>query len=60
MTQILQIGSKLIQAHEVLSLLKRYQLTPQIVRNIILDQAIAYISCTDEERRVAVENFYHT
>nr|WP_248277633.1 peptidylprolyl isomerase [Brasilonema sp. UFV-L1] len=41
-----------------MSLLRRYQLMPQIVRNIILDQAIADISCTEEERRVAVEKFY--
>lgn len=58
MTQVLQVGSKAIQAHEVLSLLSRYQLMPQLVQNIILEQALADISCTDEERQAAIEKFY--
>lgn len=58
MTQILQVGSKVIQAHEVLYLLSRYRLMPQFVRNIILDSAIADICCTDSERKVAIEEFY--
>jgi hypothetical protein len=52
--QILQVGDKVIRADEALSLLSRYQLMPQFVRNIIIDQAIADISCTQEERMVAV------
>lgn len=58
MTQVLQVGSKAIQADQVLSLLSRYQLLPQLVRNIILEQALANISCTDQERQAAIEKFY--
>lgn len=56
-TQILQVGSKVIQAHEILPLLSRYQLMPQFLRNIILDQAIADISCTEEEQKTAIKEF---
>jgi len=56
-TKIFQVGSKVIEAHEVLPLLSRYQLMPRFVRNIILDQAIADISCTEEERQTAIEEF---
>lgn len=56
-TQILQVGSKVIQADEFLPLLSRYQLMPQFLRNIILDQAIADISCTEDEQKTAFEVF---
>ncbi len=56
-TQILQVGSKAIHAYEALSLLSRYQLMPQLVRNIILDDAIASYSCTEEERMKAITQF---
>ena len=56
-TQILQIGNKVIQDHEVLPLLSRYQLMPQFVRNIILDQAIADIAYTEEEQKTAIKEF---
>ncbi len=56
-TKIFQVGNKVIEAHEVLPLLSRYQLMPKFVRNIILDQAIADMSCTEEERQTAIEEF---
>jgi len=55
--QILQVGNKVIEDAEVLALLSRYQLMPQLVKNIILDQAIADISCTQQERQAAIEAF---
>ncbi len=56
-TQILQVGDKVIQAHDVMYLLSRYQLMPQLVRNIIIDCAIASYSCTEEERMKAIVAF---
>lgn len=56
-TQILQIGNKVIQTDEILPLLSRYQLMPQFLRNIIIDQAIADITCTEEERQTAIKGF---
>lgn len=55
--QILQVGSKVIQADEVLSLLQRYQLMSQMLRGIVIDQAIAGISCTQAERIAAIAAF---
>lgn len=55
--QILQVGNKVIEDAEVLALLSRYQLMPQLVRNIILDQALAPLSCTQQERQAAIEAF---
>ncbi|MCY7381812.1 MAG: peptidylprolyl isomerase [Microcoleus sp. CAN_BIN18] len=57
MTGLFQIGDKLLQAQDMPSLLKRYQLMPQFLRGVIVDQAIASFSCSDEERHSAVENF---
>jgi parvulin-like peptidyl-prolyl isomerase len=53
----LKIGNSVIQSQEILSLLHRYQMLPQLVRNIIVDQAIANISCTPEDVMVAMESF---
>ena len=57
MAEVFQVGSKVIQADEILSLLGRYQLMPQFWRGIVLDQATANFSCTEEEHRVAIEKF---
>jgi parvulin-like peptidyl-prolyl isomerase len=53
---MMQTGSK-DQVDALLALLSRYQMLPQLVRNLIIDQAIADISCTDEERQAAIEAF---
>ncbi len=55
--KILQIGEKVIRADELLALLNRYQLTPQLVRNLIVDQEIFQLSCTEAERAAALEAF---
>lgn len=55
--QILQVGSKMIQADEMLSLLQRYQLMSQVLRGLVIDQAIADIICTQEERLAAIAQF---
>ncbi len=57
MTKILQIGEKVLHTDELLALLNRYQLTPQLVRNLIVDQEIFQLSCTEAERAAALEAF---
>lgn len=54
--EILQVGNRVIQTHEITSLLTRYQLMPQFLRGIITDQAIAQVTCTQEERQNAVQS----
>ncbi|MEQ8956402.1 MAG: peptidylprolyl isomerase [Coleofasciculus sp. C2-GNP5-27] len=58
MTAILKVGDQTITAEEVIPLLAKYQLLPQLLREIIIDQAIATIDCTDDEKNAACEQFY--
>lgn len=58
MTQILQIGNRTITSAEIIPLLAGYQMLPQLLREIIIDQAIAPIACTPEEKASAFEQFY--
>lgn len=57
MTGLFQIGDKLLQADDIPGLLKRYELMPQFLRGVVIDQAIAPLTCTEEERKSAIEQF---
>lgn len=57
MTGLFQIGDKLLQAQDIPHLLKRYQLMPQFLRGVVIDQAIADMTCTEEEQAAAIEQF---
>ncbi|GET35632.1 peptidylprolyl isomerase [Microseira wollei] len=58
MTTVLQIGNRAIPAAEVIPLLRSYQMLPQLLRESIIDEAIAPIDCTPEEIASATEQFY--
>jgi parvulin-like peptidyl-prolyl isomerase len=53
----LQINSQFIPSQNLISLLKNYIMMPQLVREIIIDQAIAEINCTPEEENQAKTKF---
>lgn len=62
MNQVLQIGDtsgerspRIITATEVLQLVAKYQLMPQFLKEVIIDQAIAQIEYTPEEEKLACE-----
>ncbi|MGL4378260.1 MAG: peptidylprolyl isomerase, partial [Microcoleaceae cyanobacterium] len=57
MTGLFQIGDKLLQGQDIPALLKRYQLMPQFMRGVVIDQAIASYTYTEEECQGAVEHF---
>ncbi len=57
MTGVYKIGETIIKAEEIPALLKRYQLMPQFMREVIIDRAIAEITCTPEEQAAALEKF---
>ncbi len=57
-TQTLQVGSETLKAEELLSLLHRYQLMPQVLRAKVIDEAIAEYSCTEAEKQTAIARFY--
>jgi parvulin-like peptidyl-prolyl isomerase len=52
-----KIGEKIVNAEEIPKLLKRYQLMPHFLRGLIIDKAIENISCSEEEKRKALEQF---
>jgi parvulin-like peptidyl-prolyl isomerase len=56
-TPLLQIGEKVIHTHDLPFLLRRYQIMSQVLRGIVIDSAIADISCTEEERLIALAQF---
>jgi parvulin-like peptidyl-prolyl isomerase len=56
MTDLFQVGNRVIQGEQIPMLLKRYQLMPQFLRGIVLDTAIANIPLTEEERLRAIED----
>lgn len=58
MTQVLQVGNCIITEAEIIPLLAGYQMLPQLLREIMIDQAIAPIACTPEEKVSALEQFY--
>jgi parvulin-like peptidyl-prolyl isomerase len=58
MTTVLQIGNRPLTAEEIIPLLASYKIIPQLLREIIIDQAIAPISCTPEETAHACQQFY--
>lgn len=57
-TRLFQVGNRVVHAREILPLLERYQLLPQLVREIIIDQAISDFFCTEAEQKVALEQFF--
>lgn len=58
MTKVLQVGNRIITAKEIIPLLAGYQMLPQLLREILIDQAIAPIECTPEEKANACQQFY--
>ncbi|HEY9629234.1 MAG TPA: peptidylprolyl isomerase [Coleofasciculaceae cyanobacterium] len=58
MSVVLQIAGRSITAEEMLPLMAGYQMLPQFVQEILIDQAIANVECTPEEGASAAQQFY--
>lgn len=58
MAQILQIKNQTIATEKIITLLANYQMLPQFLREVIVDQAIASITCTPEEKASTCQQFY--
>lgn len=58
MDAILQIGDRTITAEEIIPLLAGYQLLTPLVRELIIDGAIAAVDCTSEEIAQAQKQFF--
>jgi parvulin-like peptidyl-prolyl isomerase len=55
MNLVLQWGERTITAAEVLPLLAEYQLMPLLIKELVIEQAIAQIETTPEEEKLARE-----
>lgn len=58
MTSVLQVGNHTVSTTDIVPLLIRYQLLPQLCRELVIDQAIADIGCSAEEAEHALQQFY--
>ena len=58
MDAVLRVGDRTISAEELIPLLAGYQLLPSLLRELIIDQAIASFSCTPEEKAQATQQFF--
>lgn len=58
MTTVLRVGDREIAAEEIVPLLASYQLLPQLLREIMIDRAIASLICTPEEKAIARQQFF--
>jgi parvulin-like peptidyl-prolyl isomerase len=58
MTEFVQIGNFQVPQAELVNLLSRYQILPVIVRELVIDRAIATIECTDDEEISALKQCY--
>ncbi|WP_035799725.1 peptidylprolyl isomerase [Crocosphaera chwakensis] len=58
MNIVLKIGDQAISSEDIYPLLAQYRLLPQLAKEIIIDQAIADITCTPEETTLAKQQFY--
>lgn len=58
MGHVLQIGNRSVTSEELPSLLAGYQMLPQLVQEVLIDEAIAPIICAEEELIGARDQFY--
>ncbi|MEB3213749.1 MAG: peptidylprolyl isomerase [Leptolyngbyaceae bacterium] len=58
MSDMLKIGTRTIASDNILPLLAGYQMMPQFLKEVLIDEAIADIDCTDEEKEEAYQTFY--
>lgn len=58
MTTVLQLGNRTITTEQIIPLLASYQMLPQLLRESIIDSAIAPFSCTSAETASAYQQFY--
>jgi len=56
MTNVLQFGDRVVDADEIPTLLKRYDLLPKFLEGVAIDEAIADHACSDEEKQQALFN----
>ncbi|WP_339384028.1 glycosyltransferase [Fischerella sp. FACHB-380] len=54
---LLQVHNQKLTTQEIISLLSRYQLLPKLQQELIIDEAIASVTCTSEEQAKCYQDF---
>ncbi|WP_346293554.1 peptidylprolyl isomerase [Sphaerothrix gracilis] len=57
MDSVLQIGDRSFAAHELVPLLSQYQLLPNLVREVVIDQTLEPIALSEDEMAAARQEF---
>jgi parvulin-like peptidyl-prolyl isomerase len=57
MGKSLKIGDQFLTGEEIIPLLEKYQLLPQLAREIVVDRAIEGITCTTDEQKQGYQKF---
>ena len=57
MSFVLTVGEKKITEENLFTLLAEHQIIPQLVRELIIDEAIAEVECTEEEKAQTRQQF---
>lgn len=58
MSLILQLGDRTIAPAELIPMLAKYQMLPQLWREILIDKAIASVQLSNTEQAIAIEKYY--
>ncbi len=58
MNEFVQIGNFQVPPAELVPLLKRYQLLPEMLRELAIDRAITEVECSTDEQMTALKQFY--
>jgi parvulin-like peptidyl-prolyl isomerase len=58
MATVMQLGNRALNADDLIPLLSEYHLLPHLLRESIVDQAIAPFTCTPEETETACQRFF--
>ena len=58
MNTILKVGQEALTADAIVPLLSKYQMWPQLLEGVLIDQAIASMSYTLIEKKNALQSFY--
>jgi parvulin-like peptidyl-prolyl isomerase len=58
MSEFVQIGNFQVAPTELLMLLKRSQMLPEVVRQLTIERAIADIECNEQEQLLALKQLY--
>jgi parvulin-like peptidyl-prolyl isomerase len=58
MMTTLKIGDRTLNAKAIVELAYKHQLMPQLIREVVIDDAIAAVAVTPEEAQLAYQNFF--